>query len=247
MICAIYVDFDGCLSDELPGVFMDLEIIQYIRNMNDKAQKDDAIPFIAINSGRPQPFIEAHAQTMGINHFSVFENGVGIFRFRSSEMEMVIEPKITHDMILGFNDLTEKISKRFKVEKQPGKEYSLTFLLPKNHPKLIEIEKYGMEIITENNLPLYIERGLNFINININGITKGTGLRLAAINEGLNLDEIAMIGDSGGDWNAMKLSGFSACPNNAREQIKKKVDYVSPYNLSKGTIDIIEQILEKNK
>lgn len=247
MIRVIISDFDGCLNDALPGIFLDINLIKYIRDLNNQAASNPKIPFLIINSGRPQPYIEAHAQTLCIPEFCVFENGVGIFRFINSEMELIIDPLVPPTYRLDIAKIDEFVHQKFNINKQLGKAFTLTYLLPRNDPKIKIIADDVSLFIKNNKLPYYVDFGINFININIKGISKATGLKMVANKLKIDTKEMAAIGDSTGDWEFMKLCGFTACPNNSTNDLKKLVNYVSPFDYGEGTIDIIEKIIKSNQ
>ncbi|MHA1341765.1 MAG: HAD hydrolase family protein [Promethearchaeota archaeon] len=247
MLKAVFIDFDGCFAEEEPGSDVDLELIQFIRDINQKAESDPTVPFISINSGRPLPYIEAHAQIFRIRNYSIFENGAGIFRFKDSNLDVVLDPKLPSNLFELISSITKLVKSKLDLMPQPGKTYTISYLLPKKDPNLDKIATIVSDFVESNNLDLYIERGVNFININPKGINKGTGLELAAKYSGLMLKEVAAVGDSEGDKKALDITGFSAVPKNAAESLKETADYVSPYSYQKGTMDIIKKIIQSNK
>ncbi|UJF30846.1 HAD hydrolase family protein [Kaistella sp. 97-N-M2] len=61
----------------------------------------------------------------------------------------------------------------------------------------------------------------------------------------LKNDEILMMGDDLPDVQIMKISGISACPNNAVPEVKEISDYISPIEGGKGAVrDVIEQVMK---
>ena len=59
--------------------------------------------------------------------------------------------------------------------------------------------------------------------------------------------DVCYIGDDLSDLSAMKICGFSACPANAVEEVKKAVDYVAKKKGGEGAVrEIIEHILKLN-
>ncbi len=61
----------------------------------------------------------------------------------------------------------------------------------------------------------------------------------------LNNEDIAYVGDDLIDIPPMMLAGFSACPSDAHEEVKKVADYVSPFGGGRGAVrDIVEYILK---
>ena len=63
---------------------------------------------------------------------------------------------------------------------------------------------------------------------------------------GINLNEVAYIGDDIGDLKLLKLVGFSSAPANAPEYIKKHVDYVTNKKGGEGAFrEFVECIISK--
>jgi len=57
-------------------------------------------------------------------------------------------------------------------------------------------------------------------------------------------EKVGYIGDDINDLEAIELCGFSACPHNAMQIVKDKVDYVSEYSGGEGAVrQICEMIL----
>lgn len=64
-----------------------------------------------------------------------------------------------------------------------------------------------------------------------------------AKNNKIDLNDIAYIGDDENDYEAMKICGFKACPNDAEDKIKAIADYISPKKCNEAAV---REILEKN-
>lgn len=61
---------------------------------------------------------------------------------------------------------------------------------------------------------------------------------------GLEYDEVIYMGDDIPDYNAMKLAGIAACPNDAAHEIREISIYVSPFKGGNGCVrDVIEQVM----
>lgn len=243
-IALVYVDFDGCLAPAMPGETIDLDLIQFIRAINEKSRETGNGPRVAINSGRPEAFIEAHAQVLDIKDFCIFENGAGIFRFPANYMEMHLDPRIPATIHSDFDAIELMVKELYHLNRQPCKEYNLTYLFPEHDPEILQIAESLRDHIAGNDLPYYVETGINFINVIVGGTNKGTGLCMAAEYTDIETTEFAGIGDSASDYDFLGLCGFTACPANGASSLKEKVDYVSPYPHARGTIDIIRHILD---
>lgn len=59
----------------------------------------------------------------------------------------------------------------------------------------------------------------------------------------IKLEDIAYIGDDENDYEAMKICGFKACPNDAVKKIKEIADYISPMKCNEAAV---REILENN-
>ena len=62
---------------------------------------------------------------------------------------------------------------------------------------------------------------------------------------GIPLDRIGGIGDSASDLKFLSILGPSAAPANAADEVKARVDYVSPYEDGDGVVDILRGWVEQ--
>ncbi|KIA90127.1 KdsC family phosphatase [Kaistella jeonii] len=61
----------------------------------------------------------------------------------------------------------------------------------------------------------------------------------------LKNEEILTMGDDLSDMRIMKVSGISACPKNAVQEVKEISEYISPIEGGKGAVrDVIEQVMK---
>lgn len=61
----------------------------------------------------------------------------------------------------------------------------------------------------------------------------------------LKNEEILTMGDDLSDMKIMKVSGISACPKNAVQEVKAISEYISPIEGGKGAVrDVIEQVMK---
>lgn len=240
----MYVDFDGVLSTATPGATLDIDLLHLIRAVNQRAREDARRPFVAINSGRPESFLEAHAQAFDIKNFCVFENGAGIFRFPSDTIELHLDPRIPGSIHDDFLALDKVVWQTFQIARQPNKEYNLTYLFPEHDARIEAVARFIEKQCKARQWPYYVDKGINFINVIVEGTNKGTGMRMIVERMGLDMACIAGIGDSDSDLAFLQLCGITACPSNGSERLKDVVDYVSPFPFAKGAIDILQRLLD---
>jgi len=62
-----------------------------------------------------------------------------------------------------------------------------------------------------------------------------------------SLSEVAYIGDDENDLQCMRACGYTGCPADAMESVKKEVDYICDKNGGEGAVrEFIEKILKSN-
>lgn len=86
--------------------------------------------------------------------------------------------------------------------------------------------------------------------LGIQELSQGIGNKISELNKilekyKLNLNEVAYIGDDINDLGVMRKVGFSACPNDAVEEVKKISNYISKFKGGDGAVrEIIEKIMK---
>jgi 3-deoxy-D-manno-octulosonate 8-phosphate phosphatase (KDO 8-P phosphatase) len=87
-------------------------------------------------------------------------------------------------------------------------------------------------------------------NIKIDYLVENCSNKLKALNNilkvtGLNLTEVAYVGDDIIDLPVLKSVGFAACPKDATEDVKNNALYISSLNGGEGVVrDVIEIIMK---
>ena len=84
-----------------------------------------------------------------------------------------------------------------------------------------------------------IARSIAAVDVTPRGITKAFGLASVLGSSQYEWSDVLAIGDS---WNGLPLllaAGRGACPANAVSDVKNVVDYVSPFESTRGVLDIV--------
>ncbi|AIQ60517.1 KdsC family phosphatase [Paenibacillus borealis] len=90
-------------------------------------------------------------------------------------------------------------------------------------------------------------RELNIVDVYQGIHDKISGLKMISDKYELAFNDIAYIGDDENDLECMKLCGYSGCPADAMDTIKKLVNFASRFNGGDGAVrEFIENILVRN-
>ena len=123
--------------------------------------------------------------------------------------------------------------------------YGIAVLLPKNNITPVIITGRSSEIVEKRARELSITEFYQDVSDKL--------LQLKKISEKFNISpkEIAYIGDDLNDLDCIKYCGYTACPGDAVDEVKKCVDYICKKDAGKGAvrefIDLIIGFGEVNK
>jgi hydroxymethylpyrimidine pyrophosphatase-like HAD family hydrolase len=78
------------------------------------------------------------------------------------------------------------------------------------------------------------------------GITKRTGLQWLSDHLEVDLDEIAYIGDTDSDLEALQAVGTSFAPANANEAVREAANHVTDGSVLDGTLEAYRHCLDAN-
>ena len=116
--------------------------------------------------------------------------------------------------------------------------------------ELLEREKISVILMTKENSKIVLQRAkkIKIKKSYIGIVNKEEKLPEICKKFKVSLGEIAYIGDDINDLEIMKKVGFSASPNNAMEQIKRKSHYICKLNGGEGVLrEVAELILSTKK
>lgn len=105
-------------------------------------------------------------------------------------------------------------------------------------------------IITGRNSEIVAARAKELKIIDVyQGISdKLTKLKEVMLHYGTDLSEVAYIGDDLNDLDCINYCGFTACPNDSVEEVRKRVDYICKQDGGRGAVrEFINKILVLNE
>ncbi len=249
MIKLFVTDIDGCLG--LPYVPYDLNGVATLRRYAEEAgrpNEDGAAPALSICSGRPYPYVEAITQALGVTTPVLFESGGG--RFDPAAALTTWSPKLTDEV----QKKLETVKHWLVDECIPGTALMLDHakrtqagVITGTPEEIVDLRPRVERFVEENVPGLHVFSTDNSVDVVPPGITKKHGLTWLAEHLGLDLSEIAYIGDTDGDLEALSSVGVSFAPANAHGVVTEQVDYVTEGTVLEGTIEAYRYCRSQNE
>jgi hydroxymethylpyrimidine pyrophosphatase-like HAD family hydrolase len=183
-----------------------------------------------ICTGRSVPYVEAMVQVLDLLDSAVdcvCEGGGVLYGPRTDRYELLVDP-VDADAIralLPAGAFREELGKvvSFSVYPEPG--YTVEALY---------------DIVASGDLGgADITRSVAAVDVTPKGVDKSFGLGRMLHRLGTPWSQVLAIGDSWNDLPMLQAAGRAACPGNAVSEVKAIVDYVSPYEATRGVTDII--------
>lgn len=220
----IICDIDGCLGPEDNGLPLDSGALDRLRRHNTRAQMLGDVPALSLCSGRPLPFVEALARLLDCHHPCVAENGVWLWQPGSLPEA---DPRIdatARQALRDFRDWLEHASLQAGFHIQPGKCLSAS-VQPKSLETLDALADRIRSECEAKGWPLRISRTWEWINCDLDFVSKGSALRRLKAATGLPRTALGAIGDTPGDLAMQAEVGWFGCPANAHETVKAASDH----------------------
>lgn len=240
----VVVDVDGCLTPG-EGRPWNFEALKYIAQLNRRAQEDPTQLAITLCTGRQEPYVEVLMQAIDAHLPGIYENGGGLYFPR--HYRFMENPLITAEMRKALAGI--KVALQHQIVEgglgyfQPGKEVSLT-IYPLDQVSVHQLYLATVKVLETYNAGYIAQESVSCVDVIPKGIDKAAGVRWLSGETGIPLDQIGGIGDSTSDLKFLSIVGRSAAPANATDEVKAKVDYVSPYENGDGVVDILRRWVE---
>ncbi len=243
----VAVDVDGCLSggESQP---IDLGLLQYMAELNDRSRQDPLVPAITFITGRSAQYVEVIQQLTRGYQPAIYE--VGSAALLPQEYRFLYNPILRPEAFDSIRQARDRIRSTLgqanRAYYQPGLELTISVypIAP------VTMEECGREVealIEPYRSWLKVERSRTCIDIVPREAGKATGLRWLADLAQVPFSAMAGIGDSPNDRSFLELVAFSGAPANAHPDLKGFVDYVSAFPEGRGVRDFLERCLEYNQ
>jgi len=246
MIKLFITDIDGCLSR--PFKTPDWDLLSQLRRLNEQSSNDMAVPPLSICSGRPFPYVEAVAQWLGVDQPVVFESA-GIYELETNKIDFL--PAFDDEAELQVEELKSWLREQI-VPDYPGLIIEFTKrmdagVIHLDSDVIDELYPKVVEHVTEH----YPRFEVHYTDVSINIILAKNNKRngILELCEVLDLDpqEVAYIGDSGGDIPGFKIVGRSFAPSNAAEAVQDEADIVVEGEVTEAVLMAYRQVIQDNR
>lgn len=245
MIKLFVTDLDGCMSH--PFITPDWNAINRLRELNLLSRSDDNIPPLSICTGRPFPYAEAVAQWLDIKLPFVFESA-GLFLMDGHRIETAVDHQngelkpiyemqkwMQKEILPNFPDAVLEFTKMMDAG-----------IVCPNKEVIDEVYELILQKIDKSYPDLEVHTTDVSVNVLMPGNNKLKGLEMIGNSTGISLDEMAYIGDSGGDVIALKNVKMPFAPANARQEAKDHSEVLKE-ETTRAVVEAYERIIEQNK
>lgn len=246
MIKLFITDLDGCITH--PFLSPDWEAITQIKELNERSKSEEHIPELTICSGRPFPYVEAVGQWLNVDKPMVFESGGGIYDIKTNEISW--NPHFNEEAKQAVEEIKTWLSttliKNFKGTYPEFAKYTDAGLVNPDPSKIALMHKEVLNFVGEK-YPIFEVHATDIsVNIILTKANKGEGIRMLCKQLGLELSEVAYIGDSSGDIPGLEIVGKSYAPENGTTSVKSRVDKITP-KATRGVLEAYLDLIDFNK
>lgn len=250
MIKLFVSDIDGCLA--MPYEPYDLDRFQALAQhvaAAPKAGTSDQRPAVSLCSGRSYAYVEAMAQVLGLTTPVLFESGGGMFDPVAARTRW--HPDFTPEVEAQIQEIRTWMLKTLcGPETQTFLDHNKRTQAGIASPDTADIEAHLPAVeafVRDVNPDFHVFTTHMSIDVLPASITKKHGLEWLGHHLGMQVSDMAYIGDTGGDVPALKAVGVSFAPSNAEEQVRQAVDIVTESPVLAGTLEAYGWCMKHNE
>ena len=242
-------DIDGCLSE--PYRAYRLEPLGHLAAYARQAENGGAehgLPRLSLCSGRAYPYVEAFTQALGLSVPVVFESGGGLFHLPSARVlwNQAFTDRMASDVEALRRWLIEACLHGTSILYDYGKRTQAGVV----GPDVAEVQRLVPVVeryVAENFPGFKVFHTSVSIDVLPEAITKVQALRWLAEHQGVSLAEMAYIGDTNGDLEALRAVGYAFAPSNAVPAVKAVAHRVTEGAVVDGVLEAYRWCVAHNE
>lgn len=246
MIKLFLADIDGCLS--APYAAYDLDAFNQLAEWGRQAEEDPTYPRIGLMSGRAYAYVEAVAQALDLRAPALFESGGGRFDlplarirwsplFTDEDERALVEVRsfLVKDIVSRSQGLSLDYGKRTQAGIVGADTEEVARFVPS-----------ARAFVTKNFPSLVAYDTLHSVDVVPAALTKVRAVRTMAAEDGLKMAQIAFVGDTNGDAEALAAVGHGFAPANARPEAMAAAQVVTSGAFVAGVLEAYQNCLRIN-
>lgn len=246
MIKLFLADIDGCLCQ--PYEAIDLEGVAALREYGKEAEAHPLMPRIGLCSGRSYAYVEAMAQLLDLRAPALFESGGG--RFDLSEARIQWNPALTPRVEDELNEVRRFLLKNVVAI---GNGFSLDYgkraqtgVVNRDQAEVERFLPIVRNFVTQQLPDLRVYETHASIDVVPVNLTKLQAIQWLVSQEALSLDEVAFIGDTRGDVEAISAVGVGFSPQNGVREAKNAANVITESAVLDGVLEAYRWCLKHN-
>lgn len=248
MIRLFVSDIDGCLAAPYRPFELDrLERLSTLSTIAGAPGDHPDFPAVSICSGRAYPYVEAMSQVLGLVTPVLFEAGGGMFD--PVDVASRWHPSFTkrvRDEVDELRKFVESLLDDMSVSFDHAKRSQVALVSTDSAVLEEALERIKRHVDEEHSTLRAFHTDVS-IDVVPHVLNKLRGLEWLAETVGVSMDEIAYIGDTNGDIEALQAVGRSFAPANATEPVKAVVDHVCAGRTIDGVLEAYAKCVEANR
>lgn len=238
-------DIDGCLAE--PYCAFTLADFVTLADFARRAEDDPRRPRFSLCSGRAYPYVEAMSQVLGLRIPVLFESGGGMFDPVAARVRWspAFSPSVAEQIEEVRHWLIREAVPNSGMMYDYGKRTQAGIVGPDAEEVAAWVPR--VSALVEAQFPdLVVFHTPVSIDVVAGTITKREAMHWLADEMGIDVAEMAYIGDTNGDLGALTEVGYAFAPANAAPAVREAVEHVTAASVSGGVIEAYAWCLRQN-
>ena len=246
-VLALFIsDIDGCLAEAYTPYALDR--FAEVRGLLRSAASDPAVPAFTICSGRAYGYVEAMTQALDVQIPVLFESGGGMFD--PVEVEVRWNPALTLDIEEQLRDVRNWLLR----ECLPGTTAMFDFgkrtqagIVSGDHDEIEALVPTISSYVARHVPDLRVFHTPISIDVLPPAITKRQALAWLSEELTVPLQQMAFIGDTNGDLEALEAVGVSFAPANGTPEVRERVHHITDGHVIDGVVEAYTWCIAHNR